>query len=149
MRDERHKLIEVNLRPPMTQRLYRAAGVNFSRLAHLDCACGISEVVAGYQTDVYWIDLFMDPPGWIRWRRVESRERGTYFRPYFARRVFNIRPLSDPIPVLVKALTLAKQAPYYLKSRRDRVAGPILSSQSGPATAAHQSVTTPAPVSGE
>jgi predicted ATP-grasp superfamily ATP-dependent carboligase len=109
-RDGRYKLIEVNARAGMSHRLLRAAGVNVSQLAVLDCAEDVSRVVPSYRPGVYWIDVFWDPIGFARWRRIERPRFRDYFAPYLGDTVASIPPWTDPLPFLDQSWTLCKQA---------------------------------------
>jgi predicted ATP-grasp superfamily ATP-dependent carboligase len=118
-RDGRYKLIEVNVRPGMSQRLLRAAGVNVSQLAVIDCAAGVAPAAPSYRAGVYWIDLFTDPIGYLRWRRIERPRFRDYFAPYFAETVASV-PWTDPLPFLERCWTLFRQGLAALGRRLTR-----------------------------
>jgi predicted ATP-grasp superfamily ATP-dependent carboligase len=121
-RDHHYKLIEVNVRAGMSQRLLRAAGVNVSVLEVSDCAQGVSRVVPSYRAGVYWIDVFTDLIGFVRWRRIERQRFLDYFAPYVERTVTSV-PLSDPLPFLERCLALLRQALAALGRRLGRRRG--------------------------
>ena len=108
-RDGRYKLIEVNVRAGMSQRLLRAAGVNVSELEIADCAERASRPVPSYRAGVYWIDVFTDPIGFVRWRRTERPRFREYFAPYLAMTVSSVPLWSDPLPFLERSWALLRQ----------------------------------------
>jgi predicted ATP-grasp superfamily ATP-dependent carboligase len=122
-RDGRYKLIEVNVRAGMSQRLLLAAGVNVSELAVLDCAEGVSRVVPGYRAGVYWVDVFSDPIGFVRWRRIERVSLRDYFAPYFAPAVASVPVWTDPLPFLAQSWTVSGQGLTALGRRLWRAIG--------------------------
>jgi predicted ATP-grasp superfamily ATP-dependent carboligase len=121
-RDGRYKLIEINVRAGMSQRLLRAAGVNVSELLVLDCAGGVSRVAPSYRAGVYWIDLFTDPIGFVRWRRIERRGLRDYFAPYLGDTVACV-PLWDPLPFLERSRAFLREGGAALGRRLKRRPG--------------------------
>ena len=90
-RDGRYKLIEINVRPQIQDRLLLHAGINFPFIAYLDWVENRSLRVHSYKEGLYWIDLWHDVVDYFRWYRGDRSPR-RYFQPYWRDRVFRSPP---------------------------------------------------------
>jgi D-aspartate ligase len=82
-RDGQYKLIEVNVRPQLQERLLLHAGINFPFTAYLDWVEGRSDPVESYNEGLYWIDMYHDVLDYFRWNAADDHSPGRYFKPYF------------------------------------------------------------------
>lgn len=100
-RDGKYKLMEINPRPSMVQRLFRKAGLNFAKLTVDDM---MGRPVTGdysYRPNVYCIHNSADIYHIKRFARRRLSGLREYFSPYFARdKVFLLPPIRDPGPFL-------------------------------------------------
>lgn len=100
-RDGQLKLMEINPRPAMVQRLFRKAGINFARLA-IDDAMG--KPLTGTYTYRPNIQCIHNTADLYHFRHHAKRGLSglrDYFAPYLSRRkVFLVPPLRDPVPYL-------------------------------------------------
>ena len=87
-RDGRYKLIEINVRPQLQDRLLLHAGVNFPAIAYLDWVEGRSAPVKEYTEGLYWIDAYRDILHYLRWHHMDDHSPGQYFAPYWQDHVF-------------------------------------------------------------
>ncbi len=108
-RDNTYKLMEINVRPELQERLLLAAGINFPYIAYLDLVEGTKHVLEHYQTEIYWIDLIRDLHAFIKWRMKENWTYGDYLTPYLKRKVFCTPFFDDPVPFAAKILILIRQ----------------------------------------
>lgn len=121
-RDNQFKLIEINVRSALPERLLVAAGINFPYIIYLDRVKDVRILPPTYEPETYWIDNFMDIPGFIKWRNVENWTFKDYLRPYWKKKVFCVPFFDDPLPFIVKSWILLKQVAkscisrLYLKS---------------------------------
>ncbi len=108
-RDNLYKLMEINVRPELQDRLFGAAGINFPYMTYLDHSEGIKYVPQAYKTDIYWIDLIRDLHALFRWRKMEHWSCSDYLTPYLKKKVFCTPLFDDPVPFVVKCLILIRQ----------------------------------------
>jgi len=100
-RDRKFKLMEINPRPAMIQRLFRAAGINFAKLTVDDL--GGRELFANYQyrAGVYAIHNTADLYHFRRFAKQGLSGLHDYFQPYFVRRkALLLPPIRDPAPFI-------------------------------------------------
>jgi len=108
-RDNTFKLMEINVRSELQERLFLAAGINFPYITYLDLVEGTKRVLENYQTGVYWIDLIRDLHAFIKWRKRENWTYSDYLTPYLRRKVFCTPFFDDPVPFAAKILILIRQ----------------------------------------
>jgi len=98
-RDKTYKLIEINPRPVLAQRLFRKAGINFAKLTYLD-AMGIPLADNyAYKNDVISINNTADLYHIRRYAKRGFSGLRQFIAPYFApQKVFLVPPLRDPAP---------------------------------------------------
>lgn len=100
-RDQVFKLIEINPRPAMVQRLFRKAGLNFAKLTVDDLQGRAIAANHSYKPGVYCIHNSADLYHLRRFFRRGVTGLREYFSPYFAlRKAFLLPPLKDPAPFL-------------------------------------------------
>jgi D-aspartate ligase len=107
-RDRLYKLMEINVRPELQERLFFAAGVNFPYIAFTDQTEGAGYVPHAYKTEIYWIDIIRDMHAFIKCRKMENWTCRDYLRPYLNKKVFCTPFFDDPAPFVVKVSILAK-----------------------------------------
>ena len=100
-RDGDFKLMEINPRPPMINRMLRAAGLNFAYICYLDAVGAPLQDAYHYRRDVYGIHNITD----LYHLRTHARQGlaglRAYFAPYLApRKGLLVPPLHDPLPFL-------------------------------------------------
>lgn len=108
-RDNRYKLMEINIRSELQERLFFAAGINFPNITYLDYAGGLKQAPPAYETGIYWIDIFTDLYEFIKSRKIENYSWRDYLHPYFQKKVFSVPFFDDPLPFIAKTLILLRQ----------------------------------------
>jgi predicted ATP-grasp superfamily ATP-dependent carboligase len=116
-RDRQFKLMEINVRPVLSERLTLAAGINLPYITYLDRVKEIRMHPPTYYPDVYWIDNFMDIMDFFKWRKEENYSFGEYIQPYREKKVFCVPFLDDPLPFTVKSFIIGKRIVKNLISR--------------------------------
>jgi predicted ATP-grasp superfamily ATP-dependent carboligase len=108
-RDEQYKLIEINVRPVVPERLFVAAGINFPYIAYRDLIDNVQVTGTQYEAEVYWINLFSDIYEFTRTMGKGKFPVKEYFIPYRKKRkVYCMSLRDDPIPFLVRGTDLIK-----------------------------------------
>ena len=104
-RDNEFKLIEINVRPVVPERLFVAAGINFPHITYLDLVENVRRRAPTYDPDIYWIDQFGE---FYELAKMLARKRfavRNYFWPYRNKtKVFCISFLNDPMPFIVRSV---------------------------------------------
>jgi len=100
-RDKKYKLMEINLRPVLPERLFFDAGMNFTHITYMDCVEGISLTNQSYRKGVLWISNFADIIHFIKERKEKNYRFLDYFRPYFRKATYCIPFFEDPVPFIV------------------------------------------------
>lgn len=109
-RDNKFKLMEVNVRATLPERLFFAAGINFPYIIYMDRVNGVNIPLQSYTCNIYWIDNFMDILGFFKWRKIENYGFKEYIRPYLKKKkVFCVPFFNDPLPFIVKSWILLRQ----------------------------------------
>ena len=108
-RDYKYKLMEINVRPVLQERLFLAAGINFPYITYLDQVEGIRYVSTACEAEIYWIDLIRDLQAFLKWRKREKWTCADYLKPYFKKKVFCSPFFDDPVPFAVRTLILIKE----------------------------------------
>ncbi len=124
IRDNQYKLIEINVRPVVGQRLFTKSGINFSHIIYLD-KIGGKRVSSKYRAEVYFIHHF--PDFWEFIRNIKSRELNLkeFFRPYRQKKkVFAVPFFVDPLPFIafcwILLLNISKRLQKYLKAQIEK-----------------------------
>lgn len=113
-RDGIFKLIEINTRPVLYQRLFVKAGINFSHLVYANYVEGKAPDKVTYSRDVYWIHNISELYKLKRSMRSSELTLSDFFYPYRQRHVFALPFPSDPKPLL---RMLWKHSLHSLKGR--------------------------------
>jgi len=100
-RDGLYKLMEINPRPPMINRMFRAAGINFVYLLYAGTLGHDVSGAYGYRAGVFGIHNSLD----LYYLRAHIKKglpgMRAWLAPYLARRkAFLLPPLRDPMPLL-------------------------------------------------
>lgn len=119
-RDNCYKLMEINVRAELQERLFLAAGINFPYMIYLDAVEGIKSVPRPYQPDIYWIDFTRDLYSSLRCRKAENWSFADYLRPYFGEKVFCTPFFDDPLPFVMKNLIVIQRKLAGIHRRRLR-----------------------------
>jgi predicted ATP-grasp superfamily ATP-dependent carboligase len=107
IRDKKYKLIEINVRPVLPERLFIEAGVNFPYITYLDYVEKIKPPASSYTSEIYWIDLFEEISELIRMLAGKKFLISNYLWPYRKKRkVLCIPFLYDPLPFVVGGFDL-------------------------------------------
>ena len=102
-RDGKYKLIEINPRPAMVQRMFRKAGINFAKLTVDDLRGFPVADKYSYKSNVYCIHNSADLYHLKRFAKRGVAGLREYFAPYFSRhKVFVLPPIRDPVPFFYK-----------------------------------------------
>jgi predicted ATP-grasp superfamily ATP-dependent carboligase len=100
-RDGSLKLMEINPRPAMVQRLFRKAGINFAKLTVDDLTGREVSPRNQYRAGVYAIHNSADLYHLRRFARQGLPGLRQFFRPYLAaRKALLLPPIRDPAPFL-------------------------------------------------
>ena len=99
-RDNQYKLMEINVRPVLQERLCVAAGMNLSFIAHLDLVEGVKRRITNYSLEVYWQHNFLELIRLLYHRNLTLKG---YLWPRTKDRVASIPLIGDPLPFVVKA----------------------------------------------
>ena len=106
-RDNRLKLMEVNVRMPRMNWLATVCGRNFPWIAYADIVERTPADAAQYTSGLYWIELWADVWNSIVHHRQEMLSLREYLEPYSAdRRTFAVWHARDPVPFLKQTFTL-------------------------------------------
>jgi len=98
-RDSTYKLMEINPRPAMVQRMFTAAGLNFAYLTYLDTLGLPLDKNYDYTAGVYCIHNSLDLYYLRRYARQGLAGLKEYLSPYFAsRKAYLLPPVRDPKP---------------------------------------------------
>lgn len=95
-RDGLYKLMEINTRPVVSERLFVEAGVNFPYLAYRDLVEDIRVPVSGYKTNVTWIHNHWELVSLLRSVRTRSGDVARTLRSYRGKRVYAVPFWDDP-----------------------------------------------------
>lgn len=108
-RDGQLKLMEINPRPAMIQRLFRKAGINFAKITVDDLRGTELDAEYTYRTGVHSIHNGADIYHLKRHLRRGVPGIKDYFRPYLSRqKVFLLPPIRDMRPFLAQGYRIIK-----------------------------------------
>ena len=98
-RDQKLKLIEINVRMPRSGWLAAASGVNFPDMIYKDLVEDIQLSSSGYANDLHWIEIHTDLMNIVKNGRKEPYSLREYMGPYFkSRKAFAVWDIRDPRP---------------------------------------------------
>jgi D-aspartate ligase len=96
-RDGRYKLMEINSRPIVTERLFVMAGVNFPYITYRDLVDDVRVAPEGYDTDLHWIHNHWEPVNLVRRIRAGNLDLKEFLGAYGKRRVYVVPVIDDPV----------------------------------------------------
>ena len=99
-RDNQYKLMEINVRPVLQERLCMAAGMNLSFIAYLDLVEGVKQRTTNYRLELYWQHDFLELIRLLHHRNLTLK---SYLWPRTKNRVACVPLVDDPLPFVVKA----------------------------------------------
>ncbi len=97
-REDKYKLIEINMRFIFYIGLCVACGINFPYIQYLDLVKGRKARSNSYQSDIYWIHLYKDVLHTLLHHHLEQFSLKEYMAPYLGRKVFAVLNKRDPKP---------------------------------------------------
>lgn len=107
-RDNEYKLIEINVRPILLERLFIAAGINIPYMAYMDLVENVKLLPSSYQTEVYGIHNFFEVIEFLRMLKKRHLTLRNFLLPYFKKKVFWMSAFEDPVPFIVGSWELTK-----------------------------------------
>ena len=119
-RDGQYKLLEINTRTVLQNRLVAACGVDITYIAYLDVSGEAVNKLPPQRNDILWVDDLFDLVScWILLRRKEIG-LGEIARSLIARRVHSVAAWDDPLPLIVDVYHLGLGA---LRRLLDKILG--------------------------
>ena len=96
-RDNCYKLMEINVRPVVTEWLFVAAGMNFPYLTYLDLVKDVRKPPEGYDTELHWIHNHWEIVNLVRSLRAGELNLREFFGLYGKKRVLVAPFFEDPV----------------------------------------------------
>ena len=95
------KLIEINTRAVLYERIFSTCGINFREILFYDKVYAEKRTCPDYRKEVYWIHQFDELSNFSHYlkKKVTLTSR-TFFEPYFKSHVYAVPLFSDPRPFL-------------------------------------------------
>jgi predicted ATP-grasp superfamily ATP-dependent carboligase len=109
-RDGQYKLMEVNGRHNLSTLLAVKCGINFPWFEYKHLSNGQIPSISGFQTGIYWIDIFRDLGYSAAYLLKEHYSLQQYLKPYFNPHVFAIFDIRDTKPFFKRFTFLVKKA---------------------------------------
>jgi D-aspartate ligase len=120
-RDGKYKLVEINARTILQNRLTAACGIDITYIAYLDAIGQAVSALPPQRNGVVWVDDFVDLLScWIHLRRKEIGI-GEIIKSLRARKVHSVAAWDDPIPLIVNVYRLCSGALRRLLRNSSRV----------------------------
>jgi len=107
-RDNQYKLMEVNVRPELAERLCIAAGVSLPYIAYMDLVENVKASSPDYQTGLYFIHNFFEVIEFLRMLKKKHITLRDFLSPYLKTKVYWMPAFKDPIPYMVGSWELTK-----------------------------------------
>ena len=107
-RDNRYKLMEINVRPVVTEWLFVTAGINFPYLTYLDWVEDTRKALETYCSDLYWIYNYWEVVNFIEDLMKGHLNLREFFKPYARKKVFAVSFYDDPIHFFVETYQNSK-----------------------------------------
>ncbi len=98
-RDQRYKLLDINVRPWGWHTLCIACGLDFPYIQYCD-ALGQAPVAISPRYGYHWVRLLTDIPAGIQEVRAGITTPGDYLRSLVGNTVFSVFDVRDPLPAL-------------------------------------------------
>jgi predicted ATP-grasp superfamily ATP-dependent carboligase len=104
------KLMEINPRPAMVQRMFRAAGINFAYISYRDCLGMTLDQSYNYEPDVYCIYNTVDLYYLRKYAKKGLSGLREFISPYLKRRkALLVPPFRDPQPFFYEIKCMIKR----------------------------------------
>ncbi len=116
-RDNQYKLMEINVRPVVTEWLFVKAGINFPYLTYLDLIENTRNSPQHYCHELYWIHNYWELVNFIRHLMTGNLKLGEFLRPYWKKKVFAVPFSDDPVHFLIETYFNIKRAFKKVKRR--------------------------------
>lgn len=116
-RDNRYKLMEINIRPVATSWLFIAAGINFPYITYLDHVENVRSPQLTYDEQLCWINLQWEIVNLIEFLKSGKLNLRRFFKPYGKNRVFAVSFSDDPKHFLMETYFAVIKALKGLKKR--------------------------------
>lgn len=127
-RDGKYKVLEINARTTLQNRLTAACGLDIEYLAYLDAAGQCVEKPFSFRRDIFWVDDFVDLLSCLLLLERKELGIGEMIKSLKASKVHSVAAWDDPIPLIVHARNLCFSALRRLMraiEREKRVVGDI------------------------
>lgn len=105
-RDGKYKLLEINARTTLQNRLAAACGVDIEYIAYLDVTGQRIQDIVSPRNNIYWIDDFYDHATcflYVKHKKYTFRE---VFKSFQAGKLHSVAAWDDPIPLFALAINL-------------------------------------------
>lgn len=99
-RDNQYKLMEINVRPVVTEWLFIKAGVNFPYITYLDVVENTRQASQNYDHELYWIHNHWEVVNFMNALITRKLNLGEFMKPYWKRKVFAVPFFDDPVHFL-------------------------------------------------
>jgi len=109
-RDSQYKLMEINVRPVVTEWLFVKAGINFPYITYLDLIMNTRKAPRPYSQDLYWIHNYWEAVNFVRCLMNGNLKLREFLRPYWEKKVFAVSFSDDPIHFLIEIYHNCKKA---------------------------------------
>ncbi len=109
-RDNRYKLMEINIRPVVTEWLFVKAGINFPYITYLDLVKNIRITSLTYRQEIYWIHNYWEVINFLTFLRSGNLNLKEFLNPYWNKKVFAVSFSDDPTHFLIETYFNCKKA---------------------------------------
>lgn len=109
-RDNQYKLMEINVRPVVTEWLFVKAGINFPYITYLDLMENIRIPSLDYCQDIYWIHNYWEAVNFLTSLRAGKLDLKEFLTPYWKKKVFVVPFSDDPKHFLIETYCNCKRA---------------------------------------
>jgi predicted ATP-grasp superfamily ATP-dependent carboligase len=101
-RDQQYKLMEINVRPVVTEWLFVKAGLNFPYITYLDAVKDVRKDPPTYKPELYWIHLYWDAINFVEFLKSGKLKLKEFLQPYSKEKVFVLPLFDDPLHFLLE-----------------------------------------------
>jgi D-aspartate ligase len=109
-RDGKYKVLEINARTTLQNRLASACGVDVEYVAFLDAAGRCVKKSLPFRRDIFWVDDFVDLLSCLMLLKRKELRIGEMIKSLKARKVHSVAAWDDPAPLFVHAMNLCFSA---------------------------------------
>lgn len=109
-RDGKYKVLEINARTTLQNRLAAACGVDVEYIAYLDAAGRCVKKPLSFRRDIFWVDDFVDLLSCLMLLKRKELGIGEMITSLKARKVHSVAAWDDPAPLIVHAMNLCFSA---------------------------------------